>query len=105
MVQLQLGQVEWFRSTDGADEMNPWHNYSWGRWNESMADLQLGHRRNESIADLKLGKSNQSIADLQLGQVEWFRSTLESGGMDPWHNYSWGRWNGSMVNLQLGQLE
>ena len=41
IVQLQLGQVEWFRSTDGADEMNPWHNYSRGRWNESMADLKL----------------------------------------------------------------
>ena len=71
MVQLQLGQVEWFRSTDGADEMNPWHNYSWGRWNESMADLQLGHRRNESIADLKAG------------QVESIhcRSTVGAGGM------------------------
>ena len=45
------------------------------------------------------------MVQLQLGQVEWFRSTLESGGMEQWDNYSGGRWDGYRVDVQLGQLE
>jgi len=44
------------------------------------------------------------MADLQLGQVDWIhvKSTVGTGGMDPWQIYTWARWNGSKVDLQFG---